>query len=137
MIKQFLTFIIFLTLITSCSNEKKSALLDEVITRDNLISITDKLKNDNDITSEELELYSNGLARYGISVDSILGKKVADIIEKQRNYKKEYILNMLNTQTSNLQIHLNLDFKYIGVQKADNDTLQSNILHFEMKNCQA
>ncbi|MCL5990725.1 MAG: hypothetical protein M1419_01305 [Bacteroidetes bacterium] len=134
MIKQLLTLIIFTLMIFSCSHEKKSDLLDEIITKDNLISITEKLKTDKDITSEELELYSNGLARFGNSVDSIIGKKVADIIEKQRNFKKEYILNMLSTQTSNLQIHMNLSFKYIGVQKADSDTLQTNILHFELKN---
>ncbi|OGU11932.1 MAG: hypothetical protein A2X61_13495 [Ignavibacteria bacterium GWB2_35_12] len=132
--KQMFGLILTVLFLFSCSSEKKSDMLDEVITGDNLISITEKLKTDKDVTSEELELYSNGLARSGISVDSIIGKKVGDIIEKQRNFKKEYILDMLSTQTSNLQIHMNLGFKYIGVQKADNDTLLSNILHFEMKN---
>ena len=134
MIKQILVLIILTILIFSCSNEKKSNLLDEVISKDNLISITEKLKTDKDITSEELELYSNGLARLGISVDTLIGKKVGEIIEKQKKFKKEYILNMLSTQSSNLQIHLNLGFKYIGVQKADNDTLQSNILHYDINN---
>ncbi|TAL71133.1 MAG: hypothetical protein EPN82_00525 [Bacteroidetes bacterium] len=134
MFKLSLIILIFSAFIISCSGNKKSTLLDEVITRDNLITITDKLKNDKDITSDELELFSNGLSRLGISVDSIVGEKVGDIIEKQREFKKEYILKMLGAQTANLQIHLNLVFKYIGVQKADSDTLLTNILHFQMTN---
>ncbi|MBI5326068.1 MAG: hypothetical protein HZB41_12480 [Ignavibacteriae bacterium] len=133
--KQSILFLFIFILLLSCSEKKKSDLLDEKITKDNLITISEKIKNDKNISIEELELFSNGLARYGgISIDSILGKKVNDIIDKQREFKKEYILNMLKTQSANLQIHLNLGFKYIGVQKADTDTLQSNILHFQILN---
>lgn len=131
---KLLLFFIISFILFSCSGEKKSALLDEVITKNNLISIYERLKSDKDISIEELEMFSNGLSSYNFSIDSVLGKKVWDIIEKQRANKRDYILKILNTQSANFQIHMNLGFKYLGVQKADSDNVQTNILHYELSN---
>ena len=132
MLKMMILFIIIL--LSSCSDKNKSGIKGEIITKDNLVEISQKMKNENSITIEDLDLYTKGLSRYGSNFDSLVGKTVSQVIESERDFIKNYQINTLLAQSNNLEIHMNLYFKYIGVQKEDTDTMKMNILHFEIKN---
>jgi hypothetical protein len=125
---------IFLISFDSCSDKGSSGIKKEVITKDDFVEIIQKMQNDKALTIEDLDLFTKGISRYGANFDSLMGKTVGQVIESERDFIKDYQLKTLLAQANNLSIHMNLYFKYIGVQKDDNDTLKKNILHFDVKN---
>lgn len=98
-----------ITLITivlaSCNNEKpqNSELLKQKITKENLITLSNKLIEDKNISPIEIDYFMSYLNDNGRFKDSIFGKTINEIIQSQKSKdlkNKQVTLNQIAKKTT-------------------------------------
>lgn len=96
----------FSSLFNSCDNQNKpqsSNYLNEKITSENLIQLSEKLVADNSITVADIDYVNSYLGNFGIYRDSILGKTLGEIITSQKSKdlkNKKIFLSQLSKKTA-------------------------------------
>ncbi len=120
--------IIFVLLIAGCQPKaKESKLLGEVVTKTNVTEIFKKLRDDMDFTAQDFELFTNGMTRMvTMSVDSLMGKSVGQIIEIQRNFERDQIASTAANQATKIELVMNHEFKYVGMKPTQIDDKDKN-----------
>lgn len=130
----FFVVLFFALVITGCEKKKQSKFLEEVIKEDNLTELVKKIKEENILTKEEMELMQNGLIKLSENKDSLVGKKVKDVIEFQRNVLKEIAYNNLYNTAVRTEIGLNLKFNFTQKLKLEKDTMNYDGIEFFINN---
>lgn len=119
----------------ACSYQKSnSKVLKDTIKVDNLSQIAEKIKEDKTISDDEIELFSTGLARLSVHRDSILGKTVGDVIEKQRQYQRDANFKSLEGNAIYIEMMLNHAFKFFAINPQDADTVKINNVIVDIQN---
>jgi hypothetical protein len=118
-IKYAVMMVVSFVLLIACEAQKpQSKLYNEVITQDNLLEIADRAKEDVDFSREELELLSSGITRLTVS-DTIVGKTVGYVIEKQKAFAREATAERMQANMTRVEIVLNHSFKFLELVPRD------------------
>ena len=81
-----------LVIFSSCQqNESNLPVYKEVITKSNLLEIVNQIETSEEVDSEELQLFSAGIARLGVK-DSLAGLSVGEVIAMQREFQRKQAL---------------------------------------------
>ena len=115
---------------SACDNKKESAIRNEVISDNNITEIITKIKNDKDITKEEIDLITAAFTRYVNTPDSLKGKKIGDLIDQQSERRRKTSLNSLVTTS----IGLFHQFGFIGWEPSAKDLDTFNVFKFVIHN---
>lgn len=126
-----LTFCIFNI---ACTQQSQSKVLNEVLTKDNLSTIVEKVQNDKTVSKEQIDFLANGIARFIDSPDSLYNKTLAKIIEEQKEFFRNSSLNALSQSVSRLELKNSLELEFSEKLKIDSDTLQADGVRFTMTN---
>ncbi len=117
-----------------CQTEKKSPILDEVITKDNISKLTGKISSDKTFSREEIDLFATSLARMVINKDTVIGKTIAQIMDKERELMRNNSMTNLSSSLARFEILQNHQFKYIGLIPKDDAQEPMDIIVYEMTN---
>jgi hypothetical protein len=97
-------------LFSACQQKKESPILKEQFSVKDLPQLIEKIRNDKDLTREEIEILNAGITGNMNRLDSIEGKTLKNIIEtRQKILKKNSINKFVNTALA-----LNVASRYIG-----------------------
>ncbi len=108
----FMLIAAFMVTLISCGQQKASSpLLNEKINSTNLLDIARKMKDDKDVTREEIDLFSNGVQRLSFNKDSLNGKTVGQVIEMENKLRRTISNNSLLTSTTKAEMKLAVGFK--------------------------
>ncbi len=134
-----IAFAVLALLFVSCNkkdeNISSSAIGKTKITLHNLEEVTAKLSNDKKVNTRDIELFINGLTRLGGVKDSIVGRTVADIVNSQEAFLKARASKVLENSGARINLFLNHNFKYVGIQFNDADPKNKiNNIVFDVKN---
>lgn len=132
--KLFIPLILITILVVSCNQKQTSPLYKEKISKNNLIDLTKKIKNDKMMSHEEVQLFTNGLSRMVTNEDSIESKTIGDVIEYQREYLRENAVNNMVFNVNRVKMMDVLKMKYLGLVPRDTNNQQSNIIVCEVEN---
>jgi len=138
MVLRNLTIVLLVAILSLSSCVEKeysnSKVLQEKISLHNLTDIIQKVKSDNQITKEEIEYFTNGMLRLSSNKDSVVGKSVAEIIKKQREYVHNQSLTFFERTISRVNLGINHKFNYIGLQVRDADNQMTDVIVYEITN---
>jgi hypothetical protein len=129
-----LSIAIAITGLYSCSNEEKSSLLQEKITKENLYQIAQKIYNEKKMPREQIDLFNSAINRNGLTPDSIIGKTVEELIAKEEQTLWQNSARQMVATLAKVQILSDHKIKYLGLQPQDQDTNKLDILVFEITN---
>ena len=123
-----LSLVLVLVLASCQPNKKESKNLKEIITKTNITELFKTLRDDKDFTSEDFELLTNGMTRLvTLSVDSLLGKSVGQVIQIQKDFRREQTAASAANQATTVELVLNHDFKYIGIKPTEVETKDNSM----------
>ncbi|GEM_PF-5349157 len=110
-LKILMTLVIAMAFVFSaCQQKKESPILKEQFSVNNLPELIEKIRNDADLSREEIELFNAGITGNINRLDSLEGKSLESIIETRRELlKKNSVNKFINTS-----IALNITSRYIG-----------------------
>lgn len=124
-------------MMSSCNkmNDRSDAIYNEKFTENNFVDVAEKVKKDNTMEDKDLEYLVSGLKRLSFFKDSVNGKTVKEIIEKEEKYEKEYKMKMLESMANISVLRLNTKNAYLGVTPSqDQAQNETNNLFFEFAN---
>lgn len=126
----------FILVLSGCESKKASPLLNETLQKENLVSFVEKVKDDKDMTTEEISLFATGIMRESIQ-DSLEGKTVADIIKFEEEQRRNNAYNLALTNATKTEMNnalsLVVDPK-AHVIKKDSSGKAYDILQYTVKN---
>lgn len=130
----------FLLLTSACQKNQdssNSAVLNLELSKSNLRQIGEKVLADKSITTEEVQLFSAGLANYIANPDSsIEKKKVKDIIEYQKNKNRQTALEGLKNTCNVLAVRTNSTSQFLQITPTaiGPDSVKYDQVWFRFKN---
>lgn len=125
------TFLFILLLSSGCEKKgKKSNLLNEKITADNFFDIITQTKSDTLLTVEEIDLFSNGIARFTNALDSLYNKTVKDIIYREQQIRRQQNISNLGINA----ISAFTRFRYDGWKPIDANGVKLNVFSYTIFN---
>lgn len=114
--KKLVLLIAVLSFMISCNTEKKPAVFTEKVNKNNLEEITNKIKNDQTLEAEEVEIINRGITRLAVNgTDTLIGLSIGEIYEYQKDFLKEQANNIIDENMKKVALILNHEFKYIGL----------------------
>ncbi len=119
---------------SACSQQSQSKVLNEVLTKENISTIVEKIQNDKAVSKEQIDLLTNGIARLIDTPDSLYNKSLAQIIEEQKVFFRNSSVNALSQSIARLELKNSLNVEFAEKLKIDNDTLQADGVRFNMIN---
>jgi hypothetical protein len=128
-----LSFLIAFVLVSSsCSQQqdKTARTASLKFTKDNFVEVINQVKHDPTITQEDLNLFSNGIARIGANLDSLDGKSVGAIIQLQ----KEHLRKSALTQMLNTSMNMNHGFGLVGWEPVTEGEKQFDVFKYAIQN---
>lgn len=129
-----LIFIIAILMTTSCMKSQDSKFKNEVITAGNISDIVQKIKDENTLGKEDVELLTTGMIRLSATKDSLIGKKVSQVIQSQREYLYNSSMSGLLTSANQIEMNLDLSVTFTQKLKAENDSVNADGIEFILKN---
>jgi hypothetical protein len=119
-----------------CNPKKKqeSPLLSEKIDKQNPIELAQKMKEDEKVSREEMDLFTNAMARMSNTPDSLVGKTIGEIIDMQSKALRNASAQTLINTAKRTEMFLNHSFKYHGFKPAEEKGTPLNVLIFEIVN---
>ncbi len=131
-----LTLIIFSFTFNNCTNDKpNSKILNQVITRDNITSLTEQLISENLISKEEIDLIAMGITRLTLlNQDTLVGKTLADVIKIQKDAEIESSIAGLRLASTKSEIVLSHKFEMLQFLKNDSADFKTNLITFKVTN---
>jgi hypothetical protein len=113
---------------TGCQPDKKeSKLLGEIVTKNNITDLFKSLREDKDFTTRDFEYFTNGMTRLvTMSVDSLMGKNVGQIISLQENFERDQMAATAANQATKVELVINHEFKYVGMKPSEYDDKDKN-----------
>ena len=117
-----------------CQAEKKSPILDEVITKQNISQLPGKISSDKSFTREEIDLFATSLGRMVINKDTVIGKTVAQVMDIERELMRNNSMANLASSLARFEILQNHKFKYIGMIPKDDAAEPMDIIVYELTN---
>ena len=128
-------FIISYFIFTSgCSQQQESKLMKEIIKDDNLVELTEKIREDKSFSKENIDYFIAGIERLGFVKDSIVGKSVGQIIESQRNLVRDGSISNLKITATRQEMNFKMQMRFTQKLKVEQDTLNLNGIEFFVKN---
>lgn len=102
---------------TACNTaEKNPAVFNVVVNKDNAAEISDKLKNDQTISTEQIEMVNRGVTRLAVAGnDTLIGLTLGKIYEYQKQFVKDQALIAIDENMTKVGLILNHQFKYVGL----------------------
>ncbi len=119
-----------LLLISSCTKVDNSPIKSEIFNTTNIPDIIDKMKIDKALKNEDIEMFSASLARNSMTLDSLNGKTIGQIIDAQRDFLRESSVSGLVTTA----VQVSHGFKYLGWQSKDEGDKKFNVFGFAIQN---
>lgn len=114
--KKFI-FLMIAVLFFSCETaEKKPLVFSEVISKDNMSAVAEKISSDANISGEQIEVLNRGISRLALAGnDTIVGLTLGEIYNYQKDFRKEQALAAMNENINKVSLIMNHSFKYIGL----------------------
>lgn len=126
-----------LTTITGCGNQRQSSnsnVMKEIVKADNLVELCNKIKSDKNFEKDEVDLFTNAVARFANQKDSIVGKTVSFVIDREREFVRMASIQQLQTSAAVVQINFSMSFSFVQLQPVDSDSGKTNVLYFRLTN---
>lgn len=127
--------IAFITLTFISCNDSEPVVYKEKVTKNNFQSITEKISNDENITSDGVSNFINGLTAMIIDTSvTYEGKTVGEIIGFQEGLIKKRAIAVMNTSAIKLELAINHSFKFLGYKPQDTLDQHFNYMVFTIAN---
>lgn len=132
--KSVLMILISLAILSSCQqNEKNPAVYKEIITKENLVELSEKLDKTSELDALDLQYFSAAISRLGV-IDSLAGKSVGEVIKLQKEFARNQAATALISTAPRIELILNHSFKYVGVAPKDDAGTPLNVIVYEVTN---
>lgn len=134
LLKLLFTFALVFSFIACQQQKSDPKSYSEVINKDNLSTITKFLKNDKDITTEDLNYLRTAIRYYSPIQDSLFGKTVGELIksQKERDYTNSF--NNLKSASFNIASDYALTFGIKEFQRIDEEGRKINLFTYTLSN---
>lgn len=130
--KSFILLTLFIAAAIGCSRNQSSPILDEILTKDNLVDIAEKMKDDPNISKEDIDHFITGMARF--QKDSLTNQTVVGVIQKDIDAQRLGSAQSGITAATRMQILVNHGFYFGGTQKAEADGKKFLVAVFDFEN---
>ncbi len=119
-----------LFLFASCSQKEESMLLKEKFDYSNLPDLVEKIKNDTKFQKENIDLLSGIIIKYAQTPDSINGKTISDIIDREKELLRK------NSMTSLISSALNsaINYRYLNWEFKDTNNAKFTVVNYAIQN---
>ncbi len=131
-IKSVIMLAIFAVAVMGCDRKQSSPLLAEKLTKDNLIEIAEKMKDDPNISKVDIDHFITGMARF--QKDSLHGNNVAGVIQKDIDAQRLGSAQSAINAATRMQILVNHRFYFGGTQKAEAEGNKFFVPVFDFEN---
>jgi len=131
-LKSIILLTLFVVAIIGCSRKQSSLILDEKLTKDNLVEIAEKMKDDPNISKVDIDHFITGMSRF--QKDSLPGQTVADVIRKDIDAQRMGSAQSAINAATKMEILVNHGFYFGGTQKAEADTNKFLVAIFDFEN---
>lgn len=124
-----------LLMVIGCQNQdKKPPILKTEITKDNLPTLADSIDNSTELTIQQIDHLAKGITRLTIEQDTLTGKTLDYVLEKQKDYvKKQNILGLKNN-FKRVALIMNHNFKYLGIQPKTTEDKEWDLIVYQVEN---
>ncbi len=102
MLKKLLLVLSIVILVSSCSKNESNVKSIQV-TLENLAEVAEKVKNDQSITKEEVDLLNTSISYYAPLKDSLKNKTVGDLISTERTRQNEIARESLSNNLNRIE----------------------------------
>jgi len=102
MLKKLLLVLSIVILVSSCSKNESNVKSIQV-TLENLAEVAEKVKNDQSITKEEVDLLNTSISYYAPLKDSLKNKTVGDLISTERTRQNEIARESLSINLNRIE----------------------------------
>jgi hypothetical protein len=120
-------------LFISCSN-RESKLKEEVVTSSNISDIANQIKNDKNMSNDDIDLFTQGISRLGAIKDSLNNKTVGQVIENQKEYERNLKTVALMSTASRLEMVYSLGITFTKKLMYSQDTVNADGVELMIKN---
>ena len=122
-------------MIIGCQNQdKKPPILKTEITKDNLPKLADSIDKNTDLTIEQLDHLAQGITRLTIEQDTLTGKTLDYVLEKQKEYVKKQNVSGLKNNFNRVALIMNHNFKYLGIQPKTMEDKEWDLIVYQVEN---
>ncbi len=132
--KPTLAFFLLITLLIASCTESKSPLLNQKLSKNNIISLSEKLNKDRLISNHQLEYFATGLNEMLANGDSLVGKSVENIISVGSKQKRKSILSSAVSNSSKAEISLAISYRLNSFSPSDSEGNLQNVASFIFQN---
>lgn len=133
-LKSFLMILISLAILSSCQQtEKNPPVYKEVITKENLVELSEKLEQSKELDALDLQYFNAAISRLGVT-DSLAGNTVGAVIKLQKEFARSQAANALISTAPRIELIMNHGFKYVGVAPKDDAGTPLNVIVYEITN---
>ena len=131
-----ISIMFFASLILAFVACEKSGIKNEKITLDNLSELADKAKDDDNLSKDEIASLINCLTRFSGMKDSVVGKTIGQILDKEMENNKANNFKLLKQTAIRSEMSMNYNLKYLGLAPVlDSISKQPlNVIYFELTN---
>lgn len=119
---------------SEASINKKPEILNEVVTKHNLIELSRKIKSDKGIDKDDVNNLMNAFVRLINIKNELVGKTLSQILENQNAFEKIQLADRLVQTSSRIEMLINHSFHFLGLEKNDNAEHLNDILVYEITN---
>jgi hypothetical protein len=117
-------------LFVSCNQKNESPLLKEKFDYSNLPDMIDKIKNDTKFQKESIDLLSGIVIKYAQTPDSINGKTLSDLIEKEKELLRKNSITSLVSSALNSVIN----YRYLSWEFKDTNNAKYTVVNYAIQN---
>jgi hypothetical protein len=130
--KLLLLAILLVSLVSCQQAQKDPAVYKEVITKDNLQELAEKLSQSS-VDAQEIQYFNAGITRLGVQ-DSLVGNSIGDVIKMQKEFTKQQSAKAVDNAAAKIEMIMNHGFKYVGVAPKDDLGKPLNVIIYEVTN---
>jgi hypothetical protein len=130
----FLAVSFVLVFASSCMKSPESKYNNEVITASNISELAGKIKEENVMSKDDIDAFTSGLIRLSNNKDSLINKKVVQIIELQKEFLQKQAFNNLTTTAAQIEMNLAMTMKSFQKFKYEKDTINADGIDFMILN---
>jgi hypothetical protein len=128
------SFAVLTIVLASCTTEQKSPVLGEQVTQQNILTVGEKIINDQAISNEEINLFANGLSRIVSGEEELTGQTVGEIIDGQKKFNRDNLNANLDKAMTRIALKANHEFILEGIIPYDTLETSINFIRYQLTN---
>lgn len=120
----------FLFFFVACNQKNDSILLKEKFDYSHLPDLLEKIKSDNKFQKEDIDMLSGIIIKYAQTPDSINGKTIAELINKEKELLRKNSITSLISSALNSTIN----YRYLNWEFKDTNNAKFTVVNYAIQN---